>query len=54
MLILEEQNRLIRNDLAVVFFLEEGAEFDPSQVFLLGSPLVFIVVTPCQDQYRFV
>ena len=51
----DEHRRLIGNDLAIIFFLDEGAEFDPSQVTALGKvPMIYIVVTPYQDAYRLV
>jgi len=42
----ESQHRLISNDVAVIFFLDEGA-FDPSQIDKLGNmPQIFAVVQP--------
>jgi hypothetical protein len=49
----EGHRRLIGNDLAIIFFLEEGGEFDPTNILALGQvPVVFIVVTPYQGSYR--
>jgi len=48
----EEHRRLIGNDVAVIFFQEEG-EFDASQIAKLGTvPQIFAVVTPLENNYR--
>jgi len=48
----EEHRRLIGNDVAVIFFHEEG-EFDASHLDKLGTvPQIFIVVSPAKDNYR--
>lgn len=50
----EGHRRLIGNDVAIIFFLEEGrVPFDPSFVTDLGAvPQLFLVVQPCQRAYR--
>jgi len=51
----EGHRRLIGNDMAVIFFLEEGHDFqlDPTCVEALGTvPQIFVVVQPYQGKYR--
>jgi len=51
----EGHRRLIGNDIAVIFFLEEGDNtlFDPSQISLLGTvPQIFAVIQPVGQLYR--
>lgn len=49
----DQQRRYIGNDVAVMFFKDEGEPFDPSMVSALGSiPQVFVVVQPHKDKYR--
>jgi len=44
--------RLIGNDIATIFFLENGS-FDPTPIDELGTvPQIFIVVQPFQKKYR--
>jgi len=48
----EEHRRLIGNDVAVVFFHEDG-DFDASQLDKLGTvPQNFVVVSPFKENYR--
>eukprot|EP01125_Pyxidicula_operculata_P016690 TRINITY_DN5774_c0_g1_i1.p1 TRINITY_DN5774_c0_g1~~TRINITY_DN5774_c0_g1_i1.p1 ORF type:complete len:1448 (+),score=388.07 TRINITY_DN5774_c0_g1_i1:96-4439(+) len=56
MLNAEGHRRLIGNDIAIIFFLEEGAstQFDPSQVAQLGTvPQVFAVVQPVLNNQHY-
>jgi len=49
----DQQRRLIGNDVALLFFKDEGEPFDPQQIIALGSiPQVFVVVQPHKDKYR--
>eukprot|EP01125_Pyxidicula_operculata_P003099 TRINITY_DN132_c5_g1_i14.p1 TRINITY_DN132_c5_g1~~TRINITY_DN132_c5_g1_i14.p1 ORF type:complete len:249 (+),score=38.14 TRINITY_DN132_c5_g1_i14:408-1154(+) len=49
----EGHRRLIGNDIAVMFFLEEGAQFDSTHVELLGTvPQLFAVIQPVGEKFR--
>lgn len=50
----EGHRRLIGNDIAVIFFMEENSgKFDPSFMDQLGQvPQVFAVVQPQGDKFR--
>lgn len=57
MLDAEGHRRLIGNDIAVLFFLEEGEDvyFDPTNIGNLGTvPQVFGIIQPVKENYRFV
>jgi len=49
----DQQRRLIGNDVALLFFKDEGEPFDPQHIISLGSiPQVFVIVQPHKDKYR--
>jgi len=49
----EGHRRLIGNDLAIIFFLEEGGQFDLTSILALGQmPVIFVVVQPEGGSYK--
>eukprot|EP01127_Copromyxa_protea_P018844 TRINITY_DN6010_c0_g1_i1.p1 TRINITY_DN6010_c0_g1~~TRINITY_DN6010_c0_g1_i1.p1 ORF type:complete len:425 (-),score=82.27 TRINITY_DN6010_c0_g1_i1:190-1464(-) len=49
----EGHRRLVGNDIGVIFFVEEGAQFDPQNLSELGTvPQVYVLIQPVGTEWR--